>query len=302
MYRFTDMVVAVLGICVAAPAAAQLQEPDFTVRAERLGEGLYVLVGQGGNIGVSSGADGTFLIDDQYAPATPAINAALATLGAEPVRFVLNTHWHGDHTGGNENFGEAGAVIVAQDNVRGRMSKPQQNRFLDGATPASPPAALPVITFGDSLGLHLNGQTIRALHTPRAHTDGDVIVRFDTANVLHAGDLFFNGLYPFIDVDSGGSVEGLLAAVDLMLSVSDAETRIIPGHGPLADRAALLAYRNMLVDTSARVRRLLDEGLGVEQIVAAAPNADYDATWAWGFITGERYLRMLVNLMGQAGE
>ena len=174
MYRFTDMVVAVavavLGICVAAPAAAQLQEPDFTVRAERLGEGLYVLVGQGGNIGVSSGADGTFLTDDQYAPATPAINAALATLGAGPVRFVLNTHWHSDHTGGNENFGEAGAVIVAQDNVRGRMSKPQQNRFLDGATPASPPAALPVITFGDSLSLHLNGQTIRALHTPRAHT------------------------------------------------------------------------------------------------------------------------------------
>lgn len=294
--RIKGLAVAVLGGVVALPATAQLQEPDFSVVAADLGGGLYLLTGWGGNIGVSSGADGTFLIDDQYAPATPAINAALEKLKVAPVRFVINTHWHGDHTGGNENYGKAGAVVIAHDNVRGRMSVPQQNRFLDGATPASPPAALPVITFGESLSLHLNGQTIRALHAPRAHTDGDTVVHFTSSNVLHAGDIFFNGRYPFIDVDSGGSIEGLLSAVDQMLAVSDEATRIIPGHGPLANRAALQAYRDMLAETSARVRKLLDEGLSVEQIVAAAPNADFDATWAWGFITAERYVRMLVGL------
>lgn len=287
---------AALAALAAAPAQAQLQEPDFSVAATDLGDGLYLLAGRGGNIGVSAGADGTFLIDDQYAPATPAINAALGKLGVAPVRFVINTHWHGDHTGGNENFGKAGAVIIAHDNVRGRMSVPQQNRFLDGATPAAAAAALPVITFGDALNLHLNGQTIRALHAPRAHTDGDTVVHFTSSNVLHAGDIFFNGRYPFIDVDSGGSIAGLLAAVDLMLAASDDATRIIPGHGPLADRVALQAYRDMLAETSARVAKLLDEGRSVEQIIAAAPNADYDATWAWAFITAERYVRMLVGL------
>lgn len=300
--RIKGLAVAVLGGVVALPATAQLQEPDFSVVAADLGGGLYLLTGWGGNIGVSSGADGTFLIDDQYAPATPAINAALEKLKVAPVRFVINTHWHGDHTGGNEHYGQAGAVIVAHDNVRGRMGTPQQNRFLGGATPASPPAALPVVTFGESLSLHLNGQAIRALHAPRAHTDGDAITHFTASNVLHAGDLFFNGRYPFIDVDSGGSVSGLLAAVDTMLAASDEATRIIPGHGPLADRAALQAYRDMLVTTSTRVRKLLDEGLTVEQVVAAAPNADYDATWAWGFIGAERYVRMLANAMGERAE
>lgn len=290
-----------LAVWVAPPATAQLQEPDFTVQAERLGEGLFVLIGRGGNIGVSSGTDGTFIIDDQYAPATPAINAALEQLGVAPVRFVLNTHWHGDHTGGNENYGNAGAVIVAHENARARMSAPQPGKFLGHAAPALPQAALPVITFGDSVSLYLNGHRIRALHTAPAHTDGDVMVYFEDANVLHAGDLLFNGLYPFIDPDSGGSVEGMLAAADLILATTDDDTRIVPGHGPLANRAAVRAYRQMLEETSARVRRLMDEGMNVEQIVAAAPNADYDVKWAWSFITAERYVRMLVALMGEGG-
>lgn len=296
------MTLGALSAWAAAPATAQLQEPDFSVQAQRLGEGLFVLIGRGGNIGVSSGADGTFMIDDQYAPATPAINAALEQLGVAPVRFVLNTHWHGDHTGGNEHYARAGAVIVAHENARARMSTPQRGKFRGQATPASPQAALPVITFADSVSLYLNGHRIRALHAAPAHTDGDVMVYFEDANVLHAGDLLFNGLYPFIDPDSGGSVEGLIAAVDLILDTTNDDTVIIPGHGPLSNRAAVRAYRQMLVETSSRVRRLMDDGMDVEQIVAAAPNADYDETWAWSFITGERYLRMLVVLMGEERE
>lgn len=299
---FAAVTLGALSVWAAAPATAQLQEPDFTVQAERLGEGLFVLIGRGGNIGVSSGADGTFIIDDQYAPATPAINAALEQLGVAPVRFVLNTHWHGDHTGGNENYAKAGAVIVAHENARARMSTPQRGKFRGQATPASRQAALPVITFAGSVSLYLNGHRIRALHAAPAHTDGDVMVYFEDANVLHAGDLLFNGLYPFIDPDSGGSVEGLIAAVDLILDTTNDDTVIIPGHGPLSNRAAVRAYRQMLVETSSRVRRLMDDGMDVEQIVAAAPNADYDRTWAWGFITSERYLRMLVVLMGEDRE
>lgn len=282
---------------VAPPAAAQLQEPDFTLQAQELGEGLYMLSGRGGNIAVSTGTDGTFLVDDQYAPAVPEINAALGRLGAPPTRFVLNTHWHHDHTGGNEPLAAAGTVVVAHANVRSRMSMPQERGFLGGATPASPAGALPIVTFDDALTLYLNGHRIRAMHLAQAHTDGDVAIHFEGANVVHAGDLLFNRRYPFIDIDSGGTVEGLLAAVDHLLAVTNDGTRIIPGHGPLATRADLAAYRAMLVETSARVRKLLDEGRDADQIVAAAPNADYDATWAWSFITAERYVRMLVGLL-----
>lgn len=284
----------------ASPALAQLPPPPTEVRAEKVAEGVYVLYGNGGNMGLSLGADATFLIDDQFAPMTPAIQAAIAGLGAPPVRFVLNTHWHGDHTGGNENLGKAGAVIVAHDNVRARMSVPQVIEFLQRAVPASPPAALPVITFSDEASFHLNGDEIRAIHVPHAHTDGDVLVYFHKANVLHAGDTFFNGGYPFIDVDSGGSVDGLIACVELMLEMSDDDTRIIPGHGPLAGRAELLVYRDMLVATRESIGALVAEGLDDEAILAAAPTADYDEQWSSGFINGERYVRMIARALREA--
>lgn len=294
----TTRILAVAALAVATTqAAAQAQAPDTTVRTEKVTEGVYVLFGNGGNIGASVGPDGVFIIDDQYAPMTPAIGAALAALSPQPVRFVLNTHWHGDHTGGNENFGEAGAVIVAHDNVRARMSVPQMLEFFKREVPASPPAALPVVTFSDSASLHLNGDEVRAVHVPNAHTDGDVLVKFRKANVIHAGDTFFNGMYPFIDADSGGSIKGMLAAVDSMLAMSDAATRIIPGHGPVAGRAELEVYRRMLVETSTRVRTLKAEGRTLEQIIAAAPNADYDKTWATAFISGERYVGLLFQLL-----
>jgi len=282
----------------AQAALAQLAPPATDIRVERVAEGIYVLYGNGGNIGLSIGADATFLIDDQFAPMTPRIQAAIAELGAPPVRFVLNTHWHSDHTGGNEKLGEAGAVIVAHDNVRARMSVPQMLEFFQQAVPASPPGALPVITFSDQASFHLNGDEIRALHVPHAHTDGDVLVHFRKANVLHAGDTFFNGNYPFIDVDSGGSVAGLIACVEQMLALVDEQTRIIPGHGPLAGRAELEAYRDMLVETTGRIRALLAEGLDVEAVVAAAPTAAYDERWSGAFINGERYVRMVARAVG----
>jgi glyoxylase-like metal-dependent hydrolase (beta-lactamase superfamily II) len=288
---------ALLAATVAVPATAQMQQPVAAVRTERVAEGVYALFGDGGNIGVSAGDDGVFIIDDQFAPLTPAINAALAKLNPAPVRFVLNTHWHYDHVGGNENYGKAGAVIIAQDNVRARMSVPQAMEFIQQAVPASPPAALPVVTFNDSVSLHFNGDEVRAVHVAHAHTDGDAVIHFRKANVIHAGDTYFNGLYPFIDVDSGGGIAGTLAAVDVILAMADDETRIIPGHGPLSGRAELEAYRKMLVDTTTRVRTLRGEGRTVEEIVAAAPNADYDRTWGWSFVTAERYVQMLCYAM-----
>lgn len=293
---------AALVATMIAPAQAQLQKPDTTIRTEEVAKGVYVLYGNGGNIGASVGADGVFIIDDQYAPLTPGINAALAKLSPEPVRFVLNTHWHGDHTGGNENYAKAGAVIIAQDNVRARMSVPQAMEFIKRAEPAAPLAALPLVTFNDTVTLHFNGDDVRAVHVARAHTDGDAVIHFRVANVIHAGDTYFNELYPFIDVDSGGSIEGSLAATDTMLDLADENTRIIPGHGKVSGRAGLEAFRKMLVETSGRVRALKDAGKTVEEIVAAAPNADYDKTWDWSFINAERYIRMLYASMEKEKE
>jgi cyclase len=283
---------------VAVPAQAQLQAPETQVRTEKVAEGIYVLFGNGGNVGVSAGADGVFVIDDQYAPMTPGLSAAIAEITDSPVRFVINTHWHGDHTGGNENFGKMGAVVIAHDNVRARMSVPQAMEFFKRAVPASPPGALPVVTFNDSVSLHLNGDDVRVVHVADAHTDGDAIVHFRKANVIHAGDTFFNGWYPFIDADSGGSLAGLMGAIDTMLALSDEHTRIIAGHGPVSGKADLEAYRKMLVDTVTRIRTLRAEGRTVDEIVALAPNAaDYDKTWATSFINPERYIRMICNLL-----
>ncbi len=277
----------------AFAGAAAAQDAEVTIRTEQVAPGVYVLYGGGGNIGVSVGPDGVFLIDDQYAPLTPKITAALAKLSPKPPRFVLNTHWHGDHTGGNENLAKTGSLIFAHDQVRARMASEQYSKFFDSKTPASPANALPVVTFSDGLSFHLNGDEIRGSHAPMAHTDGDVFIQFKKANVIHAGDVVFAEMYPFIDLDSGGSVAGVIAAVDRMLALADGATRIIPGHGKVTDRAGLAAYREMLAVTSKRVRDLVAAGKSVDEVLAARPNADYDAKQAWDFITAERYLRIL---------
>lgn len=283
---------AVLLAAVSSVGIAQ-NDPEPAVRTEPVAPGVYVLYGSGGNIGVSAGAEGVFLIDDQYAVMTPKITEALARISPQPPRFVLNTHWHGDHTGGNENLAAKGTVVVAHDQVRARMSADQFSEFFQSKTPASPAGALPVITFNDSLTLHVNGDDLHAFHAPQAHTDGDVFIRFEKANVIHTGDLMFAGLYPFIDLDSGGSVNGVIAAVDRMLTLADEKTRVIPGHGDVTDRAGLVAYREMLGVTSGRVRDLVKAGKSVDEVLAARPNADYDAKLGWSFISAERYLQIL---------
>jgi glyoxylase-like metal-dependent hydrolase (beta-lactamase superfamily II) len=287
-------------LLLAMPVAAVGQEPEPTVRAEQVAEGVHVLYGSGGNIGVSAGPDGVFLVDDQYAPMTPKILEALAKISPERPRFVLNTHWHGDHTGGNENLASQGTLVVAHDNVRVRMGSEQFSKMFDRKTPASPAKALPVVTFNDGASFHLNGDEIRGTHGPAAHTDGDVFVHFRKANVIHTGDIVFAGRYPFIDIDSGGSVAGVIAAVDRMLALADDKTRVIPGHGDVTDKAGLAAYRDMLVKTSGRVRDLVTAGKSLDEVLAAKPNADYDATLGWQFITAERYLQILYRDAAEA--
>jgi len=251
---------------IAAPAIAQQQPPNPEIRIERVAPGVAVLFGRGGNIGLSYGADGNVLIDDQYAPATERVVAAVRAIDPDPIRFVINTHWHGDHSGGNENLGRAGTVIVAHDNVRLRMSMEQIVR--GNAVPPSPAGALPVITFGESLTFHLNGDDLRAVHVAHAHTDGDVLVYWTRANVLHMGDTWFNGLLPFIDLDSGGSIDGAIVAVETGLAIANAETIIIPGHGPVARRADLVRYRDMLIDLRSRVGQGIAAGRTLEAIKA----------------------------------
>ncbi len=283
-----------LACCLMPPALpAQQDLSEATVTPVRLTSRLHVLHGPGGNVGVSSGPDGIFLIDDQFAPVTDKIRAAIATFDSGAIRFVLNTHWHGDHTGGNENLGSSGTIIVAQDEVRTRMSTEQFLEAFNQRYPASPAAALPVVTFSESVTFHLNGETIYAFHVPAAHTDGDAVIYFRKDNVIHGGDAFFNGIYPFIDVGSGGSVDGVIAAADRMLSVSNDSTRFIPGHGPVASRADLTAFRAMLAAVQDRVKAAVGRGESLAQVQAARPTAEFDAAWGKGFLPPDQFVAIV---------
>ena len=282
----------VLVLAAAAPAAAQVNYDTVQIRTVKVAEGVYMLMGAGGNIGVSVGSDGVILIDDQFAPLSDKIKAAVAALGG-PIRFLLNTHWHFDHTGGNENFAKSGVVIVAHENVRRRMSVEQFISALNRREPPSPAAALPVVTFTDAITFYLNGDSINVFHVAPAHTDGDAVIWFRKANVMHMGDTFFNGRYPLIDLSSGGSVDGMVAAADRVLALVDANTRIIPGHGPLGDRPALQTYRAMLATVRDRIRQAVAADQTLEQVQAAEPTAEFDAIWGKGSITPARFVEIV---------
>jgi cyclase len=285
---------------IALPVALAAQ-PGFdtvSVRATLVRGSVYVVTGMGGNIGLSIGNDAAFLVDDQFAPLTPKIAAAVATVTAQPIRFVVNTHWHFDHTGGNENMGKAGALLVAHDNVRRRMSTDQFIAALNRTDKASPPGALPVVTFNDSVTFHINGDDVVAFHVPPAHTDGDVIVHFTKANVVHMGDLFVTGGYPFADISSGGNVNGIIGAADFVLGICNAETKIIPGHGTVTDCATLKTFRDVLSTVRERVRAAMSEGKSLDAIKAANLTADFDARWNRGWIKGDVFVDFVYRSLG----
>ena len=278
---------------VFSQVPSRLSAQDFDtvqVTSTKLAANVHMLVGSGGNIGLMVGDDAVFVVDDQFAPLTPKILAAIKAITPQPVRFVLNTHWHFDHTGGNENMGQAGALIFAHENVRKRMSTDQFIEALNRKQPASPRGALPVITFTDTVSFHLNGDSIVVFHVAPAHTDGDVVVRFTKSNVVHTGDLFVSDRFPFVDRSSGGSIHGIIGAAERMLAMTNAQTKIIPGHGPLADRSRLQAYHDMLVVMRDRMRKEIAAKHTVDQVLASKITAEYDKDWA---TNRERFLRIL---------
>ncbi len=278
---------------LSLPHLAQAQQNFDAVQVEatQVVDNIYMLTGSGGNIGVIIGEDGTFIIDDQFAPLTDKISATIATLTDKPVKFVINTHWHGDHTGGNENFGKAGALIVAHDNVRERMSAKQLS---DAMNSADASAALPVVTFAEDVTFHLNGETIHAFHIAGAHTDGDAIIHFRNANVFHMGDTFFAGRFPYIDLNSGGSVDGMISAANRVLSLTDDDTKIIPGHGPLSTPADLKKYRDVLMKIRAKIMIMVRDDKTLEEVIAANPTEGYE-DWGTGFINNERMITIVYN-------
>ena len=261
------------------------QQPDWSkvqIKSTKVAGNVYMLEGAGGNIGVSVGEDGILIVDDQFAPLADKIRAALKTLGQGKLRFVLNTHWHGDHTGSNAAFGPE-ATIVAHNNVRKRMSTEQRSEFFKSTTPPSPKEALPVITFDHALTVHFNGEEIRAIHFPNGHTDGDSVIFFTNSNVVHLGDDFFSGRFPFVDLDSGGSVEGLTKNIGELITKIPADAKLIPGHGPISTIDELKTYHRMLIETTAIVRQKIEAKKTLDQIKSEGLPAEWDS-WGTGFI------------------
>ncbi len=274
-------------------AAAQAANEEIT--STQVTEHIYMISGKGGNVGLFVGGDGTFLIDDQFAPVTEKIVTLIKSVGGDYPKFLINTHYHGDHTGGNENLGKEGTLIFSHDNVRERLSAGSFIKEFNMRRAAVSHDGLPVVTFSEDISFHLNGDTIQAIHVPHAHTDGDSFIYFKMANVIHAGDIFFNGFYPFVDVDHGGSVKGMIAAADKILSLADDKTKIIAGHGPIANKKDLIGYRQMLATVYERLKKLKAEGKTAKEVVSAKPLADLEAIWGDGLFNGDRWIELIYS-------
>jgi cyclase len=279
----------VLAASTAAAACHQASDRG-TVEAHKVAANIWYLYDCGGNMTALLGQDGTLLVDDEFGPQTPPILAKLKELGSGAPRFVINTHYHRDHTGGNASMRKAGAIVIAQDNVRARLAQVQRTPMGGDKPQPVPESGLPMFTFKQAMTLYVDGQSVRVMHLPPGHTDGDAVVVFEQANVVSMGDLFFNGIYPVIDVETGGSVGGMIRDIDKVLPLMDGKTVVIPGHGPVADKAALIRFRDMMASVRDKVQKLINEGKTLEQVQAAHPTAAYDARWDGHGISAARFV------------
>jgi glyoxylase-like metal-dependent hydrolase (beta-lactamase superfamily II) len=280
------------------PAATPPPPPDFSkveIKTTDLGDNMYMLEGQGGNITVAVAKDGIIMVDGQYAPLHYKIKAAIATISNQPIKYLIDTHFHGDHVGGNEPFAKDGVTVMAQDNVKNRLAAGTTNGLTGVKTPPVPQGALPSDTYTNFSKIRLNGRVADLKHIANAHTDGDTYVWFKTANVLSTGDTFTNGRYPNIDFANGGNIKGMIAAADAYLKLTNAKTRIVPGHGPVADKAVLTEYRAMLVTARDRMAKLVKDGKSEDDVVAAKPFADLDAKWAPTELASKNFIRVVYH-------
>ncbi|MCZ6650109.1 MAG: MBL fold metallo-hydrolase [Acidobacteria bacterium] len=288
---FTAVTLVVLGAGALHSYVAQSRFDEVKIEAEKVADGIYMLKGAGGNMGVSVGEDGVFLIDDQYGPLSDRIKAAIKELGGGAPAFLLNTHYHGDHTGGNSAF-DATTPILAHDNVRARLVAGHQP--FGGDPKPAPPEALPDLTYSDTITLHFNGEKVEVVHYPNGHTDGDSVIFFTGSDVVHMGDDMFAGMFPFVDLSAGGSVQGLARNVESILGRIGPETKLIPGHGPVSTKKDLEGYLKMLRETLTIVQKRMDAGQSLEQIKEAGLPEQWDAL-GQGFIKTDRWLETLYN-------
>ena len=284
------LLLTIVVVC-AVSAHAQTDFSKIEVKASKVAGNVYMLQGAGGNIGVSVGDDGILIVDDQYAPVADKIRAALKGIADKKLRFILNTHWHGDHTGGNVVFGPE-APVIAHENVRKRLSTEQRSEVFKSTTPPAPKEALPIITFNQSLTVHFNGEEIRVIHFPQGHTDGDSVIFFSTSNVVHLGDDFFAGRFPFVDLESGGTVEGLIRNIGEIIGKIPAGAKLIPGHGPISTIDDLKNYHRMLQQTTEIVRQKIAGGKTLEQVKSEGLPAEWEP-WGTGFIKTDRWLETI---------
>lgn len=288
----TLSVVLVFGF--AGQAFGEPNHDDVELSLKQLSDRVYMIMGSGGNIGVSVGEDGILMIDDQFAPLSEKIEAKLTELGSGTLKYVINTHWHGDHTGGNEYFGKK-AVIVAHENVRERLSTRQEMKIFDSIIEPHPDVALPKITYEESVSMYFNSDEIMLAHFPSSHTDGDTVVFFLEDNIVHMGDIFFNGMYPFIDLGSGGDVEGYLDSVEQLLEMVPQDAQIIPGHGPLAEWQDFKDFYEMIASTYDGVKTAVDAGKSLEQIQETGFSKEIVDRWGQGFLKTNQWIEILYN-------
>ncbi|MGZ3648214.1 MAG: MBL fold metallo-hydrolase [Syntrophales bacterium] len=291
--RLAGIVLLILFIGQTGAYSASQDFTNVQIQTEKVADNVYMLVGAGGNIGISTGKDCVLMIDTSYAPLADRIKAAIAAVSDKPIQYIVNTHWHQDHVGGNEYFAKAGATVVAHDNVRKRVSTEQVVKILNKTVPPLPEPALPVITFSRSVTFYLNGNEIYILNIARAHSDGDAIVHFRKSNVIHMGDIYFNGIYPFIDLSAGGSMNGMIRAVKNILLLCDRDTKVIPGHGHLSNKTELEEYLKMLVAVRDRVSQEIKAGKPLDAVIASQPTRDFDPVWGKGFMKPEQFVTIV---------